>query len=229
MMNARGVSGATAGVTVAGVAGGVTLPPAAGLPSTATAVRQLGDSLAELEARHCKAALPPGCTPEQCAMKSDRQAERIAAVWAAVGAPGIGADVAFARAGGFFVGSTGCAGSAGAVVTAVDAGSPVTADLHPDDKSVAFARRQSTISGLVCAIQEQCAAMSSNVHARRTAFNCSSCDAAGDVCSALGAAGVAAVDVTASAAGGVSIEAGAAAGFTATASMAVLHDDERLS
>jgi hypothetical protein len=224
MMNGRGVSGATAGVTVAGVAGGATLPPAAGLPSAATAVRQLDDSLADLEARHCKAALPPGCTPEQCAMKSDRQAERIAAVWAAVGAPGVAADVAFARAGGFFVGSTGCADSAGAVV-AVGAGSPVTADLHPGDKSVAFARRQSTISGLVGAIQEQCAAMSSNVHARRTAFNCSSCDAAG-VCSALGADPTAA-GVTVSGPAGVSAEAGAAAGFAATASMAVLHDDER--
>jgi len=41
------------------------------------------------------------------------------------------------------------------------------------------------------------------------------------VCSALGALGVAA--------GSVSAEAGAAAGFAATASMAVLHDDERLS
>jgi hypothetical protein len=159
--------------------------------------------------------------PEQCAMKSDRHAERTADFCAAVGALGITAVVAFACAGGFFAGSTGCAGSAGAVVTAV--GAEVTADLHPGDKSVAFACRQSTISGLVGAIQEQCAAMSSNVHARRTAFNRSSCDAAAGVCSGAAAGG------TVSAAAGVSAEAGAAAGLRVTASMAVLHDDERLS
>jgi hypothetical protein len=161
--------------------------------------------------------------PEQCAMKSDRHADRTADFCAAVGALGITAVVAFACAGGFFAGSTGCAGSAGAVVTAGGADSPVTADLHAGDKSVAFACRQSTISGLVGAIQEQCAAMSSNVQARRTAFNRSSCDAAAGVCSG------AAAGVTVSVAAGVSAEAGAVAGLAVTASMAVLHDDERLS
>jgi len=65
-MNGRGVSGATAGATVGAVAApGVTLAPIAPPPTAATAVRQPGDSFAELVARHCKAALPPGGTPEQ--------------------------------------------------------------------------------------------------------------------------------------------------------------------
>src|SRR5690348_7818044 len=137
IMNGRGVSGATAGATAAGVAAdGVALAPAPPPPTAATAVRQPGDSFAELVARHCRAALPPGLTPEQCAMKSDRQAERIAAVCAAVGAAGVAAVVAFPCACGFFAGSIGWAGSAGAVVAAFGADGPVTASLHPADKSV---------------------------------------------------------------------------------------------
>jgi len=89
--------------------------------------------------------------------------------------------------------------------------------------------RHSTISGLVGAIQEQCAAMSSSVQARRTASNRSSCDVAAGVSLAPGAAGAVAAGVVVSTAAGVSAEAGAAAGFAATASTAVLHDAERLS
>jgi len=233
IMNGRGVSGATGGATAAGVAAdGAMLVPAAPppiAPTAATAVRQPGDSFTELVARHRRAALPPGWTPEQCAVKSDRQAEWIAAVCAAEGAAGVAAVVAFPCACDFFAGSTDWAGSAGGVMAAFGADAPVTADLHADDKSLAFACRQSTISGLVGAIQEQCAATSSSVQARRTASNRSSCDAAVGVWLALGAAGVAAVGVTASAAGGVSAEAGAAGGAPATASMAALHDGERLS
>jgi hypothetical protein len=50
-----------------------------------TAVLQADDSLATLRSRHCKASRPPGCTPEQFAMKSERQEPRIALTCAGVG------------------------------------------------------------------------------------------------------------------------------------------------
>ena len=160
-------------------------------------------------------------------MKSERQAERTAAFCASVGALGVSAVVGFGRADGFFAGSTRSAGSAGAVVAAFGADGPLTAALHADDKSAAFACRQSTSSGLVGAIQEQCAAMSSSVQTRRTATSRSFCDSVAGVCLAPVAGGVVAAGVIASTAAGVS--AGAVAGFAATASMAVLQDAERLS
>ena len=78
-MNARGRSGAAAGVSDA--AGAAVAAPAGALPPTATiALRHVCESFAELLCKHSSAAGPPGWTPEQFAMKSDRQAERIAAV-----------------------------------------------------------------------------------------------------------------------------------------------------
>jgi len=50
-----------------------------------TAVRQAGDSSASLPTRHINAALVPGSTLEQLAMKSDRQAVRTAARCSSVG------------------------------------------------------------------------------------------------------------------------------------------------
>ena len=51
----------------------------AGFAETAlTAVRQAGESLAEFFCRHWNASVPPGVTPEQFDMKSDRHELRIA-------------------------------------------------------------------------------------------------------------------------------------------------------
>jgi hypothetical protein len=59
---------------------------AAGCAATAlTALRHAGDSFASLLTRHIKAALVPGSTPEQFAVKSARQAERMAARCSSVG------------------------------------------------------------------------------------------------------------------------------------------------
>jgi hypothetical protein len=56
-------------------------------PSTArTALWQPGARLDIFFCRHCSASMPPGLTLEQCAMKSERQAERIAARCASLGA-----------------------------------------------------------------------------------------------------------------------------------------------
>jgi hypothetical protein len=43
-----------------------------------TAVLQAPESLPMLRLRHSKASAPPGCTPEQFVMKSERQDARIA-------------------------------------------------------------------------------------------------------------------------------------------------------
>jgi hypothetical protein len=50
-----------------------------------TALRQAGESFAEFFCRHCSASAPPGVTPEQFDMKSDRQDERMAFCCSAVG------------------------------------------------------------------------------------------------------------------------------------------------
>ena len=50
-----------------------------------TAALQPPESRAMLRLRHSSASLPPGCTPEQLAMKSDRQLARIALVCSGVG------------------------------------------------------------------------------------------------------------------------------------------------
>jgi hypothetical protein len=50
-----------------------------------TALRQGADNFGSLRTRHSSASLPPGCTPAQLAMKSDRQAARTASRCAWVG------------------------------------------------------------------------------------------------------------------------------------------------
>src|ERR1700722_9338075 len=85
-----GPSGATA--DVGALASGAADDDAAGAPPpppiAATALWHDADSFAELPFRHCSAAAPPGCTPEQFAMKSDRQAARMAAFCASLGGTG---------------------------------------------------------------------------------------------------------------------------------------------
>jgi hypothetical protein len=50
-----------------------------------TAFWQPGDSLVALRCRHCSASAPPGVTPEQLDMKSERQLLRSALCCSAVG------------------------------------------------------------------------------------------------------------------------------------------------
>src|SRR5262249_34121289 len=50
-----------------------------------TALAHPPDRLDMFLARHCSAASPPGCTLEQCAMKSERQADLTASFCASVG------------------------------------------------------------------------------------------------------------------------------------------------
>ena len=57
--------------------------------TAATALLHGGESCAALRWRHCNASAPPGCTPEQCDTKSERQAARIALVCRAVGFWGV--------------------------------------------------------------------------------------------------------------------------------------------
>lgn len=87
---AAGASGADAtgvgGTEAAGAGGGMGAAAAAGAGAgeiALTAAWQPPESFARLRLRHSKASLPPGCTPEQFAMKSERQEERMASrcVW----------------------------------------------------------------------------------------------------------------------------------------------------
>src|SRR5439155_15221550 len=58
----------------------------AGFGATAlTADLQDADNFESFCSRHSNASLPPGCTPAQCARKSERHAERIASRSASVG------------------------------------------------------------------------------------------------------------------------------------------------
>jgi hypothetical protein len=95
--------GVTVGAAVAGAAGGGAVGPdgaaasdavafggpaaagAAGATIAFTAVLHDAESLARLRCRHSKASRPPGCTPEQFAMKSERHDARIASRCACVG------------------------------------------------------------------------------------------------------------------------------------------------
>jgi hypothetical protein len=92
--------GVTVGAAVAGATGGDAVgaaasdavafagPAAAGAAGAAiafTAVLHDAESLARLRCRHSKASRPPGCTPEQFAMKSERHDARIASRCACVG------------------------------------------------------------------------------------------------------------------------------------------------
>ena len=182
-----GPSGATAGVGVlapgAAEDGAADAEPAPPPPIAATALRQDADSFAALLCRHCSAAEPPGCTPEQFAMKSDRQAARMAAFWASLGGDGdaaLGAATAAA--------SLEAAGSReivdfllgfAAVVllsdlrsgaSAARGGSACSAAWQCGDKSDAFDCRQRRSSGLLGLIQEQCAMKSLSVQDCRTVF-----------------------------------------------------------
>ena len=94
---AEGVAGAggtavRGGAAAAGGAGGCVGAATAGFGViAATAPRHAGDSFAELCCRHCSASAPPGVTPEQFDMKSERQDERIAFCCSAVGCAMTGA------------------------------------------------------------------------------------------------------------------------------------------
>jgi hypothetical protein len=77
-------TGAGDGVLAAGGREGATAvgggTDAGGGLTPLTAVLHDPDSFARLRLRHSSASLPPGWTPEQFAMKSDRQEARIAAI-----------------------------------------------------------------------------------------------------------------------------------------------------
>jgi hypothetical protein len=98
---------AAAGVAGAGVASPVPDAVAPFPPTAASVLRQPADSWAALLCRHCSAAAPPGCTPEQWEMKSERHAARMALFCWDVGVAG--ADSVLARSGsaGYFTGSAG--------------------------------------------------------------------------------------------------------------------------
>jgi hypothetical protein len=123
--------------------------------------------------------VPPGCTPEQCDTKSERQAARIALRCWLVGAWAVFAAVAegdegetFARVGSDLFGrDAGCSwrlGSAGDGPAVLD--SDPTAARQGGDSPAALAFRHSITSALLGEIQEQCAMKSSNVQARLMAF-----------------------------------------------------------
>jgi len=176
-----GPMGATAGAAAAagGPAGAAegALPPIA-----ATALRHAAESCASLRLRHCSASAPPGCTPEQCDMKSDRHDARTAVFCSAVGAAaGAGAGGALVRAGstgfgstGFLAGAACFAGSAGAAAAGGGAaGSACTAAWQLGERSAALAFRHCRISRLFGAIQEQCDTKSLSVQACCTVLSCS--------------------------------------------------------
>jgi len=79
------VGGAGGAATAAGWGGGAAGAAGAAGIAALTAVWQAGDSLARLRLRHSKASRPPGWTPEQFAMKSERHEARIALACADVG------------------------------------------------------------------------------------------------------------------------------------------------
>ena len=74
---------------MAGTAAGTLVGAAAGCVGggliALTAFRHATDSRAESRCRHCNASTPPGVTPEQFDMKSERQLLRIASRCACVG------------------------------------------------------------------------------------------------------------------------------------------------
>ena len=97
-----------------------------------TTLLQFGESTETFFCKQASASFPPGETPEQCDMKSDRQAERMALCCAAVGvadagglvAGGLAAATGFAAgfAGGLLAVALGCAGGGGAVTVGAAGG-----------------------------------------------------------------------------------------------------------
>ena len=249
-----GPMGATAGAAVVagapdGAAAGA--PP----PIAATALRHAAESCVSLRLRHCNASAPPGCTPEQWDMKSDRHAARTAAVCCAVGfaargcgaagaAGAAGAGGALARAGsagfgstGFLAGAACFTGSAGAAAAGGGAaGSDCTAAWQLGERSAALAFKHCRISGLFGAIQEQCDTKSLSVQACCTVLSCSFWASAGATSIPGGArstlaAGGAVSDCAGAAGAGAAGAAAAAgsAGFGAAAFTADLQGAESLA
>ncbi|MFY9601361.1 MAG: hypothetical protein WB563_16385 [Pseudolabrys sp.] len=174
-----GASGAATGggaFSDAAAGGEAGAPPAI----AATALLHGAESCAALRWRHWNALVPPGCTPEQCDTKSERQAARIAlrccvvggwAVFAAVAAGDEGEGLA--RVGSdLFVRDAGCSRRAGSADdgAAVVLDGDATALRQAGESPAALAFRQSTTSGLLGEIQEQCAMKSSSVQARLIAL-----------------------------------------------------------
>ena len=116
-MGADASVGAAAGAAVATVAG-------AEPPRAATAVRQFGESCAELRCRQRSASAPPGCTPEQRDMKSDWQDWRMAACCCGVGCRNAAGGAA-AAAGAVAARTGGCGAGAGALGGAAAAGAGI--------------------------------------------------------------------------------------------------------
>jgi hypothetical protein len=97
-----------------------------------TTLLQFGESTETFFCKQASASFPPGETPEQCDMKSDRQAERMALCCAAVGvadagglvAGGLAATTGFAAGltGGLLAVALGCAGGGGAATVGAAGG-----------------------------------------------------------------------------------------------------------
>src|SRR5215470_19445334 len=165
----------------------------------ASAVWHGAETRAAFCCKHLSAAGPPGCTPEHCAMKSDRHAARMALSCsplgfcdeAGVAGAGLASRIGSVRfAAGAGATGAGCDVSAagGGRTGAGSAASVCTACWHAGDRFDALPFRQSNNSGLFGAIHEQCAMKSSIVQTLRTILSCSSCDCA--VAAAGAAAGV---------------------------------------
>jgi len=167
----------------AGAAAGASFAPAAGapLPIAATALRHRGESCAALRCRHCRASAPPGCTPGQRAMKSERHAARTALRSSALGA-----------AASFAAGADGDMAAAGASL-APPAGAPLpiaaTALRHRGESCSALRSRHCRASAPPGLTPGQCATKSER-HAARTALRSSALGAAASL--AAGADGDAA-------------------------------------
>jgi hypothetical protein len=82
-----GAAAAGSGVLAGGAAAGSGCAAAGACfgPTASSADLHGSDTLAALRLRHCSASRPPGCTPAQCDMKSERQDWRIAAICSGVG------------------------------------------------------------------------------------------------------------------------------------------------
>jgi hypothetical protein len=162
------------------------LPGGGAAPAiAATARRHEVDKCDEFSCRHCTASTPPGCTPRQCAMKSDRHAVRTALTCSGLGCASLGGEPdggeatcgwttpGLRRVGGGAA-SAGGAPSAGCTSAAGCAGAACadpTAAWHGGDRAAALAFKQSKISGLSGLIHEQCAMKSLSVQACRTALS----------------------------------------------------------